>query len=45
MVISMLVIGGGCALAFLFVEYKVAVLPMMPCKPPNIPITLYGVRN
>lgn len=45
MVISMLVIGGGCALAFLFVEYKVAVLPMMPCKPPNIPITLYWCQK
>lgn len=32
MVISMLVIGGICALAFLFVEQRIAVLPMMPCK-------------
>ena len=32
MVISMLTIGGCCLLAFLFVEYRVAVLPMMPCK-------------
>ncbi|KAF1979166.1 MFS general substrate transporter, partial [Bimuria novae-zelandiae CBS 107.79] len=30
MVISMLVIGGCCVLAFLFVEYRVALLPMMP---------------
>jgi len=35
MVISMLVIGGSCALAFLFVEHKIAVLPMMPCKSPH----------
>lgn len=39
MVISMLAIGGSCALAFLFVEYKVAVLPMMPCKSPGFVIT------
>lgn len=32
MVISMLVVGGICAIAFFFVEYKVALLPMMPCK-------------
>jgi hypothetical protein len=32
MVISMLVIGGCCMLAFLFIEYRVALLPMMPCK-------------
>ncbi|KAL5402327.1 hypothetical protein PMIN06_009917 [Paraphaeosphaeria minitans] len=30
MVISMLVIGGCCMLAFLFIEYRVALLPMMP---------------
>jgi MFS family permease len=39
MVISMLVIGGGCALAFLFVEHKIAVLPMMPCKSSDIVAT------
>jgi MFS family permease len=32
MVISMLAIGGCCMLAFLFIEYKVALLPMMPRK-------------
>jgi MFS family permease len=32
MVISMLVIGGCCMLAFLVIEYRVALLPMMPCK-------------
>jgi MFS family permease len=32
MVILMLITGGSCALAFVFVEYKIAVLPMMPCK-------------
>jgi MFS family permease len=31
MVILMLITGGSCALAFVFVEYKIAVLPMMPC--------------
>jgi MFS family permease len=36
MVISMLVIGGICVLAFLFVEHKIAVLPMMPRKLLNI---------
>jgi MFS family permease len=36
MVISMLVIGGSCALAFLFVEHKIAMLPMMPCKSLNV---------
>lgn len=30
MVIAMLVIGGCCILAFLFIEYRVALLPMMP---------------
>jgi MFS family permease len=32
MVISMLAIGGCCMLAFLFIEHRVALLPMMPCK-------------
>lgn len=32
MVISMLVVGALCMIAFLFVESKVALLPMMPCK-------------
>lgn len=32
MVISMLVIGGCCMLAFIFIEYRVALLPMMPCE-------------
>jgi len=32
MVITMLVLGAVCAVAFFFVEYKVALLPMMPCK-------------
>lgn len=35
MVISMLAVGGSCAVAFLFVEYKIAVLPMMPRKSPD----------
>lgn len=32
MVISMLLIGGCCMLAFLFIEHRVALLPMMPCE-------------
>lgn len=32
MVISMLVVGACCMLAFLFIEHQVALLPMMPCK-------------
>lgn len=32
LVISMLAVGGSCALAFIFIEYKIALLPMMPCK-------------
>lgn len=32
MVISMLTTGGVCAVAFFFVEHKVALLPMMPRK-------------
>jgi MFS family permease len=43
MIISMLVIGSICALAFLFVEQKIAVLPMMPCKSPNLVITFMVV--
>jgi MFS family permease len=39
MVISMLVIGGSCALAFLFVEHRIAVLPMMPRKSSDIVAT------
>lgn len=31
-VISMLAVGVCCMLAFLFIEYKIALLPMMPCK-------------
>lgn len=30
MVISMLTVGGCCLLAFVFIEYRVALLPMMP---------------
>ncbi|KAG9668110.1 MFS general substrate transporter, partial [Aureobasidium melanogenum] len=30
LVISMLAVGGSCALAFIFIEYKIALLPMMP---------------
>ncbi|KAK3216223.1 hypothetical protein GRF29_8g2638439 [Pseudopithomyces chartarum] len=30
MIIAMLAVGGCCLLAFLFVEYRVALLPMMP---------------
>lgn len=32
LVISMLAVGGICTLAFFFVEHKIALLPMMPCK-------------
>lgn len=32
MVIAMLTVGGVLGLAFIFVEWKVAPLPMMPCK-------------
>jgi MFS family permease len=32
MVVSMLVLGGCCMLAFLFIEHRVALLPMMPCE-------------
>lgn len=32
LVISMLAVGGICALAFFFVECKIALLPMMPCE-------------
>jgi hypothetical protein len=32
MVISMPAVGGCCMLAFLFIKYKIALLPMMPCK-------------
>jgi hypothetical protein len=32
MVIAMLVVGGCSMFAFLFVEYRVALLPMMPCE-------------
>ncbi|KAI5196930.1 MFS general substrate transporter [Aureobasidium subglaciale] len=46
MVISMLAIGGSCALAFFFVEYKVALLPMMPlslfC---NAPVCVLLLQN
>lgn len=35
MIISMLVVGGCCLLTFLFVEYRVALLPMMPCGLPS----------
>ncbi|KAJ4348723.1 uncharacterized protein N0V89_010101 [Didymosphaeria variabile] len=30
MVIAMLVVGGCCMLSFLFIEYRIALLPMMP---------------
>lgn len=36
MIIAMLAVGGCCLLAFLFVEYRVALLPMMPCKSATI---------
>ncbi|KAI4851964.1 MFS general substrate transporter [Aureobasidium sp. EXF-8845] len=46
MVISMLVIGGGCALAFLFVEHKIAVLPMMPLSLfTNPPVCVLLLQN
>lgn len=32
MIITMLTIGGACMLGFLYIEYKIALLPMMPCK-------------
>jgi MFS family permease len=37
MVISMLSIGGCCMLAFLYIEHRVALLPMMPCKSRFVP--------
>lgn len=41
MVVSMLVVGSCCVLAFLFVEYRVALLPMMPCEYDLIYIPLH----
>lgn len=32
MVVAMLVVGGCCVLSFLFIEHRVALLPMMPCE-------------
>lgn len=43
MVISMLAVGGCCMLGFLIIEYRVALLPMMPCKTP-IPHVLKILR-
>ncbi|KAH6629196.1 major facilitator superfamily domain-containing protein [Boeremia exigua] len=46
MVISMLAVGGGCLLAFLFVEYSVALLPMMPLSLfRNVPVCVMLVQN
>lgn len=40
MVISMLVLGGCCVLIFVYIEHKVAVLPMMPRKFVPFPNTI-----
>ncbi|THW52052.1 MFS general substrate transporter [Aureobasidium pullulans] len=46
MVIAMLAIGGICALAFLFIEHKVALLPMMPLSLfKNAPVCILLVQN
>lgn len=44
LVISMLAVGGICALAFFFVEHKIALLPMMPCKF-SCPLYCQGLRQ
>jgi MFS family permease len=45
MVISMLVIGGCSFIAFLFIQWKVAVLPMMPRKLQILEHPINRVRN
>ncbi|KAI4724049.1 MFS general substrate transporter [Aureobasidium sp. EXF-10728] len=46
LVISMLAVGGSCALAFLFVEHKIAVLPMMPLSLfKNPPVCVLLLQN
>ncbi|KAL2030668.1 hypothetical protein VTO58DRAFT_108022 [Aureobasidium pullulans] len=46
MVIVMLAVGGSCALAFLFVEHKVALLPMMPLSLfRNLPVCILLLQN
>ncbi|KAG9696784.1 MFS general substrate transporter, partial [Aureobasidium melanogenum] len=46
LVISMLAVGGSCALAFIFVEYKIALLPMMPLSLfTNAPVCVLLVQN
>ncbi|CAD0111672.1 unnamed protein product, partial [Aureobasidium uvarum] len=46
LVISMLAIGGSCALAFLFIEHRVAVLPMMPLSLfKNPPVCVLLLQN
>ena len=32
MVVAMLTIGGCCMITFVYIEHRVAILPMMPCK-------------
>jgi MFS family permease len=32
MVVAMLAVGGCCMVAFVYIEHRVAILPMMPCK-------------
>lgn len=41
MVISMLVLGGCCVLVFVYIEHRVAVLPMMPRTFVPFPNTLF----
>ncbi|KAG9661147.1 MFS general substrate transporter, partial [Aureobasidium melanogenum] len=46
LVISMLAVGGSCALAFIFIEYKIALLPMMPLSLfTNAPVCVLLVQN
>ncbi|KAH0017622.1 MFS general substrate transporter, partial [Aureobasidium melanogenum] len=46
LVISMLAVGGSCALAFIFIEYKIALLPMMPLSLfANAPVCVLLVQN
>ncbi|KAH0333137.1 MFS general substrate transporter, partial [Aureobasidium melanogenum] len=46
LVISMLAVGGICALAFFFVEHKIALLPMMPLSLfTNAPVCVLLLQN
>lgn len=44
MVISMLTLGACCLIAFIYIEHRVAVLPMMPRKSPNIHTPVWPQR-